>query len=70
MCSRTRENGKNKVGTYLWDTLYLHDSLTQSSISRSDAQVVTLDTETMGVLGLGVCEDLLWFSPVVEMEVL
>ena len=32
-------------------------------------QVVTLDTETMGVLGLGVCEDLLWFSPVVEMEV-
>ena len=21
-CSRTRENDKNKVGTYLWDTLY------------------------------------------------
>ena len=23
MCSRTRENDKNKVGTYLWDTLYI-----------------------------------------------
>ena len=23
MCSRTRENNKNKVGTVLWDTLYL-----------------------------------------------
>ena len=23
MCSRTRENGKNKVGPVIWDTLYI-----------------------------------------------
>ena len=27
MCSRTRENDKNKVGTVLWDTLYIEEPL-------------------------------------------
>ena len=32
-------------------------------------QLVTLDTETMGRLGLAVCADIMWAQPTVELAV-
>ena len=32
-----------------------------------NVQLVTLDTETMGRLGLAVCADIMWAQPTVEL---
>ena len=34
-----------------------------------NVQLVTLDTETMGRLGLAVCADIMWAQPTVELAV-
>ena len=45
---------------YLTISIYLH---------IYNAQLVTLDTETMGRLGLAVCADIMWAQPTVELAV-
>ena len=36
MCSRSRENGKKKVGTIIWDTLYIVLALTERGKGEAD----------------------------------
>ena len=52
MCSRTRENNKDKVGPIIWDTLYHHH---QSNIKTSMSSTVNLGICTFSWLLQNKC---------------
>ena len=47
MCSRTRENNKNKVGPVIWDTLYLFVS-DEPDTSRTKSEITSEISATNG----------------------